>query len=98
MGVALLAISQVPLRATDISTSEFLVHCEAAPELCKFKIIAYVKFLVEGDMVDKCIMHLAVNDVAEKIIGWMRAHPEQGDKDWVDCLDAAIAALDLCGR
>jgi len=26
----------------------------------------------------------------------MRDHPESGDKDWVDCLDDAIATLKLC--
>jgi hypothetical protein len=26
----------------------------------------------------------------------MRAHPEYSEKDWVDCLDDAIATLNLC--
>jgi len=93
-----LAISQVPLRTADISTSEFLSHCQAAPEPCKHAILSYAKFLAEGGLVDECIMHLPANDVAEKIIGWMHEHPEQNDKDWVDCLDDAIAALDLCRK
>ena len=36
------------------------------------------------------------SDVAAKLIGWMRDHPECSGKDWVDCLDDAIATLKLC--
>jgi hypothetical protein len=42
------------------------------------------------------MMQLPAGDVAAKLIGWMRAHPEYSEKDWVDCLDDAIATLKLC--
>jgi len=45
--------------------------------------------------IDACIMHLPANDVAAKLIGWMREHP---DKDWIDSLDTALTALGLCGK
>jgi len=41
---------------------------------------------------------LPAGDVGAKLIGWMREHPEYHDKDWVDCLDDAIAALKLCNH
>ena len=80
----------------DVSTSEFLTHCQAAPEPCKEKILAYVKFLAEGDLIDQCVLRLPASWVAAKLIGYMRDHPEHGEKDWVDCLDDAIATLKLC--
>jgi hypothetical protein len=40
-------------------------------------------------------MQLPANDVAAKLIGWMREHP---DKDWIDALDTGLTALDLCGK
>jgi hypothetical protein len=78
------------------STSEFLTHCQAAPELCNEKVFAYVKFLADGGFLDQCIMQLPASDVASKLIGWMRDHPEYGEKDWIDCLDDAIITLKLC--
>ena len=83
------------MRAADISTSEFLAHCQAAPEPCKNKVLSYVKFLADAGWIDGCIMHLPADDVAVKLIGWMREHP---DKDWIDSLDTALTALDLCGK
>ena len=82
--------------SAEVSTSEFLTHCEAAPEPCKQEVLAYVKFLAEGELVDRCIMQLPASEVAAKLIGWMRDHPEYSGKDWVDCLDDAIATLKLC--
>ena len=94
-GIACLLMT-LPVMSGEVSTSEFLTHCEAAPEPCKEKVLAYVKFLAEGELVDPCIMQLPASDVAAKLIGWMRDHPEYSGKDWVDCLDDAIATLKLC--
>ena len=85
-----------PPTARAASTSEFLTHCEATPEPCKEKVLAYVKFLVDGGILDQCVMQLPAGDVAAKLIGWMGDHPEYRDKDWVDCLDDAITMLKLC--
>ncbi len=85
-----------PPAARAASTSEFLTHCEATPEPCKRKVLAYVKFLAEGELLDPCIILLPASDVAAKLIGWMRDHPEHNGKDWIDCLDDAIATLKLC--
>ena len=82
-------------RADDISTSEFLTHCQAEPEPCKAKVLFYVEFLADSGSIDACVMHLPANDVAAMLIGWMRDHP---DKDWIDSLDTALAALHLCGK
>jgi hypothetical protein len=84
-----------PAMSAAVSTSD-LTHCEAAPEPCKQKVLAYVKFLAEGELLDPCIILLPASDVAAKLIGWMRDHPEHNGKDWVDCLDDAIATLKLC--
>ena len=78
-----------------IATSEFLAHCEAAPKPCEEKILAYVKFLADGELIDRCILQLPAGEVAAKLIGYMRDHTDS-EKDWVDCLDDAIAALKLC--
>jgi hypothetical protein len=80
----------------DVSTSEFLTHCQAAPEPCKEKILEYVKFLADGELIDRCILQIPASEVAAKLVGYMRDHPESGEKDWVDCLDDAIATLKLC--
>jgi hypothetical protein len=93
--IVLLLTPQVSVRAADISTSEFLAHCQAAPEPCKNKVLSYVKFLADAGWIDGCIMHLPADDVVVKLIGWMREHP---DKDWIDSLDTALTALDLCGK
>jgi hypothetical protein len=82
-------------RAAEISTSEFLVHCDATPEPCKAKVLSYVKFLADAGSIDMCVMRLPANDVAAKLIGWMREHP---DEDWIDSLDTALTTLDLCGK
>jgi hypothetical protein len=89
-------LSAVPTSSRAASTSEFLTHCEATPEPCKEKVLAYVKFLADGGFLDQCVMQLPAGDVAAKLIGWMRDHPEYREKDWIDCLDDAIAALKLC--
>ena len=89
-------LSAVPTSSRAASTSEFLTHCEATPEPCKEKVLAYVKFLVDGGLLDQCIMQLPASDVAAKLIEWMRDHREYGEKDWVDCLDDAISTLKLC--
>jgi hypothetical protein len=91
-----LSATAFPAMSAEVSTSEFLTHCEAAPEPCKQEVLAYVKFLAEGELVDRCIMQLPASEVAAKLIGWMRDHPEYSGKDWVDCLDDAIATLKLC--
>jgi hypothetical protein len=91
----LMLTPQVAAQAADVSTSEFLEHCQAAPEPCKNKVLAYVKFLVDAGSIDTCIMQLPANDVAAKLIGWMREHP---DKDWIDALDTGLTALDFCGK
>ena len=83
------------MRSADVSTSEFLQHCQAEPEACKNKVLSYVKFLLDAGSIDTCIMYLPANDVAAKLIGWMREHP---DKDWIDSLDTALTALNLCGK
>jgi hypothetical protein len=89
-------LAAFPPIARAASTSEFLMHCEATPEPCKAKVLAYVKFLTDAGFLDQCIMQRPANDVAAKLIGWMRDHPEYGEKNWVDCLDDAITALKLC--
>lgn len=89
-------LAAFPPSALAASTSEFLTHCEATPEPCKEKVLAYVKFLVDGGLLDQCIMQLPASDVAAKLIGWMRDHPQYSEKDWVDCLDDAISTLKLC--
>jgi hypothetical protein len=94
-GIACL-LATFPVMSNDVSTSEFLMHCDAAPEPCKKTILAYVEFLAEGDLVDRCIMKLPASAVATKLIEWMRDHPEYAGKDWIDCLDDAIATLKLC--
>ena len=94
-GIAWL-LTTFPVLSGEASTSEFLTHCEAAPEPCKQKVLAYVKFLAEGELLDRCIMQLPASEVAAKLITWMRDHPEYSEKDWVDCLDDAIATLKLC--
>jgi hypothetical protein len=94
-GIACL-LTALPVMPGEVSTSEFLTHCEAAPEPCKEKVLAYVKFLAEGGLVDRCIMQLPASEVAAKLITWMRDHPDYSEKDWVDCLDDAIATLKLC--
>ena len=53
-------------------------------------------FWWKASFVPPCIMQLPASDVAAKLIGWMRDHPEYSGKDWVDCLDDAIATLKLC--
>jgi hypothetical protein len=40
-------------------------------------------------------MQLPANDVAAKLIGWMREHPNE---DWIDSLDTALTTLKLCGK
>jgi hypothetical protein len=92
---AIVLLLTPPARAADISTSEFLEHCQAEPEPCKNKVLSYVKFLADAGSIDACVMHLSANDVATKLIGWMREHP---DKDWIDSLDTALTALDFCGK
>ena len=89
-------LTALPVTSAEVSTSEFLTHCEAAPEPCKEKVLAYVKFLAEGGQVDRCIMQLPAGEVAAKLITWMRDRPQYSEKDWVDCLDDAIATLKLC--
>jgi hypothetical protein len=93
--VASLLITPLALPA-DVSTSEFLGHCQAAPEPCKQKILEYVKFLADGELIDRCILQLPAAEVAAKLIGYMRDHPEYREEDWVDCLDDAVATLKLC--
>jgi hypothetical protein len=90
-------LAAFPATARAASTSEFLIHCETTPEPCKQKVLAYVKFLTDAGFLDQCIMQRPASDVAAKLIGWMRDHPEYGEKDWVDCLDDAITTLKLCG-
>ena len=85
-----------PVMSGEVSTSEFMMHCEAAPEPCKEKVLAYVRFLAEGGLVDRCLMQLPAGEVAPKLITWMRDHPDYSQNDWVDCLDDAIATLKLC--
>ena len=82
-------------RAADISTSEFLVHCDAEPEPCKDKVLSYVKFLADAGSIDMCVMELPADAVAAKLLDWMRQHPED---DWIDSLDTALTTLDLCGK
>ena len=89
-------LTALPVTSAEVSTSEFLDACEAAPEPCKEKVLAYVKFLAEGGQVDRCIMQLPAGEVAAKLITWMRDRPQYSEKDWVDCLDDAIATLKLC--
>jgi len=93
---AVCLLAALPAVAGEVSTSEFLAHCEAAPEPCKEKVLAYVKFLADGGFLNQCIMKLPAADVAAKLIGWMRDHPDYAEKDWVDCLDDGISTLKLC--
>jgi hypothetical protein len=89
------SLPQPLARTAGVSTSEFLVHCQAEPEPCKDKVLSYVKFLADAGSIDICVMQLPANDVAAKLIGWMREHP---DEDWIDSLDTALTTLDLCGK
>jgi hypothetical protein len=89
-------LAAFPTSSRAASTAEFLTHCEATPEPCKEKVLAYVKFLVDGGFLDQCIMQLPATDVTSKLIGWMRDHPEYDERNWVDCLDDAITTLKLC--
>ena len=98
VGFAIFVVGLVTSSLTlpaDVSASEFLTHCQAAPEPCKEKVLAYVKFLADGELIDRCILQLPASEVAAKLIGYMRDH-EYSEKDWVDCLDDAIATLKLC--
>lgn len=88
-------LPQPPASSADVSTSEFLVHCQAAPEPCKDKVLTYVKFLADAGSIDMCVMQLPANLVAAKLIDWMREHPAE---DWIDSLDTALTTLDLCGK
>jgi len=49
-------LAAFPPSSRAASTAEFLTHCEATPEPCKAKVLAYVKFLVDGGFLDRCIM------------------------------------------
>ena len=89
-------VAAFPAMSSQVSTSEFLAHCDAAREPCKEKVLAYVKFLADGGFLHQCIAQLPAADTAAKLIEWMHAHPEEGEEDWVDCLDDAVAALKLC--
>src|SRR6476469_9386770 len=90
-GVTSCLLATFPVMSSEVSTSEFLTHCEAAPEPCKEKVLAYVKFLSDGGLLNQCVMQLPAADVATQLIGWMRDHPEYAEKDWADCLDDAIS-------
>jgi len=94
-GIACL-VAALPAMSSQVSTSEFLAHCEAAPGPCREKVLAYVKFLADGGFLNKCSTRLPAAEVAAKLIEWMRDHPEDAEEDWVDCLDDAVAALKLC--
>ena len=48
VAIVLSLTPQVAVRASGISSSEFLQHCEAEPEPCKNKVLSYVKFLVDA--------------------------------------------------
>jgi hypothetical protein len=89
-------LAALPAMSTEVSTSEFLAHCEAAPEPCKEKVLAYVKFLADGGFLNKCVTRLPAAETSAKLIEWMHNHPEDAGEDWVDCLDDAVAALKLC--
>jgi hypothetical protein len=96
IGWAILLVSLLPpflVFPADVSTSEFLAHCQAAPGPCKQKVLAYVKFLADGQFIDPCVLQLPADAVAAKLIGYMRDHPA---KEWIDCLDDAVATLKLC--
>jgi hypothetical protein len=98
VGCAIFVVSLLTSSLTlpaDVSASEFLTHCQVAPEPCKEKILEYVKFLADGELIDRCILQLPASEVAAKLIGYMRDH-KYSEKDWVDCLDDAIATLKLC--
>ena len=94
-GIACL-VAALPAMSSQVSTSEFLAHCEAAPELCREKVLAYVKFLADGGFLNKCVTRLPAAETSAKLIEWMHNHPEDAGEDWVDCLDDAVAALKLC--
>jgi len=94
-GIACL-VAALPAMSSQVSTSEFLAHCEAAPGPCREKVLAYVKFLADGGFLKKCRTRLPAAEVAAKLIQWMRDHPQDVEEDWVDCLDDAAAALKLC--
>jgi len=89
-------LAALPAVSAEVTTSEFLMHCEAAPEACKEKVLAYVKFLGDGGFLSRCTTRLPAADAAAELIGWMHDHPEAAGEDWVDCLDDAVTALKLC--
>ena len=70
MFVVALLTSSLSLAA-DVSVSEFLGHCQAAPEPCKEKVLAYVKFLADGELINRCILQLPAAEVATKLVGYM---------------------------
>ena len=82
-------LAQPTGQVADVSTSEFLMRCQAAPETCEEKVLS------NAGSIDMCIMELPANDVAAQLIGWMRDHP---DEDWINSLDTALTTLDLCGK
>jgi hypothetical protein len=59
-------------------------------------VLTYVAFLVGGKFIDRCIVNLPAHTVFQRLTGWMRQHPQMGDKEWVESLDDAAAALNLC--
>ena len=95
-GVTSCLLATFPVMSSEVSTSEFLAHCEAAPEPCKEKVLAYVKFLADGGLLNQCVMQLPADDVAANLIRWMRNHPEYAERYWVDCLYDAISMLKPC--
>jgi len=89
-------LAALPAVSAEVTTSEFLMHCEAAAEACKEKVLAYVKFLDDGGFLSRCTTRLPAADAAAELIGWMHDHPEAAGEDWVNSLDDAVAALKLC--
>ena len=56
-------VAALPAMSSQVSTSEFLAHCEAAPEPCREKVLAYVKFLADGGFLNKCSTRLPAAEV-----------------------------------
>src|SRR6476646_2859564 len=61
------------------------------PNRARRRSLHMSKFLADGGFLNQCIMKLPAADVAAKLIGWMRDHPDYAEKDWVDCLDDGIS-------
>jgi hypothetical protein len=94
-GIARL-VAAFPAMPSEVSTSEFLAHCEAAPEPCKKKVLAYVKLLADGEFLDRSIMQLPARDLAANSSDGCAPILNVVKRTGSIAFDDAIAMLKLC--